>query len=264
MERELSVERDEKATALAQSMLERDDIMRTILGETIMSAKKGKIRESGRTKCPTIGQVKGSLQRFPRAVDLASCPRSKGGTWHTHVTADEITTPTNSLPDAANVLFGLTDVSIVVGTRTADVVVAPADPEVGAQAYRNAIGADVNGPRDVTEVIEQGRLFPSKARERLREQLSPLFYTVETGYVDLDREARTTPPEDWATAPGSGRNEKVAGNGYAPTMFAPQSIQAAADSADSAFDGLEISELVVSQALGTIVGNLVDSVFFNR
>jgi hypothetical protein len=47
-------------------------------------------------------------------------------------------------------------------------------------------------------------------------------------------------------------------------MFAPQSIQAAADSADSAFEGLEISELVVSQALGTIVGNLVDTVFFNR
>ena len=90
MDEPQTISRDEMAMELATSMVEQRDIMRSILKETLRSAKMGHIREAGRTKCPRSGEVRGSLQRFPRAIDLASCPVSKGGTWHTHVTEDEI------------------------------------------------------------------------------------------------------------------------------------------------------------------------------
>lgn len=256
------VSRDEMAMELATSMVEQRDIMRSILKETLRSAKMGHIREAGRTKCPRAGEIRGSLQRFPRAIDLASCPVERGGTWHTHVTEDEIRTPTNSLPDMANVMFGLIDTSIVVGTQTADVIVAPEDREAGEQAFRNAIGADVSEPKDLTAAIKAGRIVPGQARVRARRQFPGLVYTVETGFEDLDAQVAQIPDASWATPPRSGGEEAVAGNGYAPTAFAPHSIEAAAERADGAVEGFGLKDLLISQALGTVVGNVVDKAFF--
>lgn len=258
-----NVTRDKGAMALATGMVEQRDVMRTILKETVRSAKMGHIREAGRTKCPRSGGVRGSLQRFPRAIDLASCPVEKGGTWHTHVTEDEIRTPTNSLPDMANVMLGLIDASVVVGTRTADVIVAPSDPDAGKEAFRNAIGADVSEPEDISAAIQSGRIMPAQARRRARQKLSPLVYTAQTGYPEIDDEVATIDTSAWAVPPQSGESEAVAGNGYAPTAFAPQSIEAAADQANGALQGVGIANLVVSQAVGTIVGNVVDKALFD-
>lgn len=257
-----TISRDEMAMELAAGMVEQRDIMRSILVETIRSAKMGHIREAGRTKCPRSGEIRGSLQRFPRAIDLASCAVERGGTWHTHVTEDEIRTPTNSLPDMANVLFGLIDASVVVGTQTADVIVAPSDRKAGEEAFRNAIGADVSEPKELTAAINSGRIMPSQARVRARQEFGDLVYTIETGFGELDAMIDDIADSSWATPPKSGGEEAVAGNGYAPTAFAPQSIEAAADMADGAVEGFGLKNLVLSQALGTIVGNVVDKALF--
>jgi hypothetical protein len=262
MDEPQTISRDEMAMELAKSMVEQRDIMRSVLKETLRSAKMGHIREAGRTKCPRAGEIRGSLQRFPRAIDLASCPVERGGTWHTHVTEDEIQNPTNSLPDMANVMFGLIDASVVVGTQTADVIVAPEDREAGERAFRNAIGADVSEPKELSAAIQAGRIAPGAARVRAREKFPGLVYTVETGFRDLDAQVRSIDDSVWAVPPVSGEGEAVAGNGYAPTAFAPHSIEAAADMANGAVDGFGLKNLLVSQAVGTVVGNVVDKALF--
>ena len=259
-----TLSRDEGAMELATTMANSDDTMRTILGETLLSASMGRIREAGRTKCPENGEIRGPLERFPRAINLAPCPREKGGTWHVHVTEDEIRYPTNSLPDMSNVIFGLTDVSIVVGTQTADIIVAPENRKAAIGEFQNAIGSEVYEPRDVTAAIRAGRIMPAAARERVRDRMPELFYQIQTGYSDLDQTVRELPDDVWETPPASGGEEAVAGNGTASMAFAPQSIEAAADSAEQVIGNAGLANLVVSQALGTIVGNVVDSFFFNN
>jgi len=253
-----TVSRDEMAMELAASMVEQRDVMRKILRETIRSAKMGHIREAGRTKCPRAGEIRGSLQRFPRAIDLASCPAERGGTWHTHVTEDEIRTPTNSLPDMANVMFGLIDASVVVGTQTADVIVAPQDREGGKRAFQNAIGANVSKPREITAEIKAGRIAPGQARMRARQEFPEMVFTVETGFSDLDAEVGEIPDSSWAIPPKSGGEEAISGNGYAPTVFAPQSIEAAADRTAGTMHKLGVKDLAISK----MVGNLVDRSLF--
>lgn len=166
-----------------------DGVMREILDETIPADRGAQVTESGRTFCGDEAGVRGPLARFPRAVELASCPfNARGGTWHTHVTKDQLRTPTNSLPDTANVIFGEIDVSAVVGTQSVDVVVAPADHEAGIAAFREAVGVDVDSTDDVVDAIIGGRITqPADARGRVRHQLGALFETRHVNFGALDR-----------------------------------------------------------------------------
>lgn len=257
-----TVRRSEEATELATQMVESHEVMRTIISETLEDALAGNIRESGRTKCPTGGEVKGPLGRFPRAIDLAPCPRDVGGTWHTHVTPREIQNPVNSLPDMANVVYGLTDVSVVAGTQTADVVVSGGPEKTVEDIFQNAIGLEASGTEDVVAAISDGRISPSRARTRAREALSELVFTVETGYEELDRVVRDVPEDNWAAPHGSGMDEEFTGNRSGATALAVDSFEVAASEAETRLANSSVGQIAVSTAIGTIVGNIVDSALF--
>ena len=264
MDQQAEIARDERAAELATFMLERRDTMREIVEETLTSAMEGNIREAGRTMCPQNQRIKGPLQRFPRAIDLASCPVNRGGTWHTHVTPREIRTPVNSLPDMANVIYGLTNVSIVVGTNTADVVVAPDDQEAAQNVFANALGYDVQGPRDISDAIRAGRIRPTQSRRRAREALGPLVYQIETGFADLSAKVNDVPPDNWAAPHGSGRDESFSGNRAGMVAFGPDSFKTAADAGENLLGGVGVKETAVSTAIGTIIGGIVSRAVFGN
>lgn len=178
-----------EARHLADEMSAMTGVMREILEETMPDEGDKKVHESGRTLCGRgTDNLHGPLARFPSSVELSECPVGvQGGTWHTHVTKDELRNPHNSLPDTANVLFGHIDVSIVVGTQSMDVVMAASDPNEAVSAFRQAIGVNVNSTEDVVGAILSGEIeSPSKARERVRRDLSPLFERRKTRFRDLD------------------------------------------------------------------------------
>lgn len=262
MEADQSVTRDPAADALAEQMMDRDDIMRTIVNETIESAANGDIREAGRTKCPDGGNIRGPLRRFERAIDLASCPLEKGGTWHTHVTPDEIRNPENSLPDMANVIYGLTGVSIVAGTDTADVFVAPDNMQAGERAFENALGIELDGPRDLTKAIRDGRIQPTEGRRRVRSALKDLFETRATGYEDLAEGTSRVEAHNWAAPFGSGRSETFSGNRAAVPAMSTNAFDEAANGVEQQINEFGLGHMVVSTAVGTVVGGLVNRIVF--
>lgn len=164
-----SLSRDPEADALATNMVEKTDLMATIVRETVEEGT-----ESGRTACGKASSVRGPLARFPESIELAQCPRSVGGAWHTH--PSNLQSPVNSLPDIANVMFGELDVSIVVGTQSADVVVAGADSDTMVREFQDAIGFEAGRPGDVVRGITSGEVTnPVDARQRVRSRLRPLF-----------------------------------------------------------------------------------------
>jgi len=252
---------DADSLQLAREMVDNRSVMTEIITETITSAKAGSIKEAGRTICPGSGSVKGPLQRFPRAVDLAACPVSRGGTYHTHVTANEMRTPENSLPDMANVVYGLTDVSVVVGTQTADVIVAAGDREQAVVEFENAIGESVSGPRELHDAITGRRIEPTTARARARRALDPMTFTAETGFPDLESEIDAVRSEQWAAPMVSGKNEAYTGQS-SPLGFNADSVEKAAQSADEIVPGDQIKGLVISTTIGTVIGGLIDRVVF--
>lgn len=180
----------ESATRLAERMLGMDDVMWEILDETVPESDDSDpvVRESGRTLCGDGSNIKGPLARFPTAVELAECPRgTRGGTWHSHVTRDQLKKPTNSLPDMANVLFGDVDVSVVVGTQEAEAVIAPGYRDGAVGEFRDALGADVSSTDEVVDAILAGHVRdPTDVRRRVRRRMGGLFKRVRTGYSDLD------------------------------------------------------------------------------
>jgi hypothetical protein len=174
-------------------MIQRDEVMRTILEETLESGRQGNLTESGRTVCGTAKQPLPPILRRYAQVTLPTCPRTVGGTWHTHITRDQLINPENSLPDWANVVFGVIDVSIVVGAETSEVVVGSADRSKMQHELRQVLGVDVDSPEEVVEAIIDGEVQnPPMARVRLRQQLSPLVFEVETSFSDLARDIRST------------------------------------------------------------------------
>lgn len=178
------------AQELAGLMAESDDVMRQILTETLPDENDAKVHESGRTICGKPGEIHGPLARFPTAVELSQCPRGvRGGTWHSHVTKEELRNPTNSLPDTANVIFGHIDVSIVVGTQSMEMVMAAEDPEAAKERFQNILGANVESTDDVISSVISGDVpDPKSARNRLRSELGGLFERRQTGFGDLDRQ----------------------------------------------------------------------------
>lgn len=177
------------ANDLGRFIANSTDVQRRILVETVESAAAGHILESGRTICPqNADQIRGPLGRFPRAVDLQSCPSGAAGIMHTHVSADQLRAPTHSLPDIANVIFGDVDASMVVGTERSDMLLGPDDRELAVAAFQDALGLDVQSPRDLVASIKAGQIpNPTEARNRVRTRLAPLFRTINTRHDDLAR-----------------------------------------------------------------------------
>jgi hypothetical protein len=264
MSSQATIKRDPAAFKLSEEMLRRDDVMREILRETIRGANAGEVREAGRTKCPQGEQIRGPLGRFSKAINLYKCPEGEGGVWHTHVTPAEIQTPENSLPDMANVIYGLTNASIVVGTQSADVVIAPEDPLAARNVFESVIGVKLDGPSQLVDEIASGRVVPAATRRRVRERMGELFYTAETGFGEVQRELDTIEPRNWATQKGSGRNEAFSGNKQTLPAVETANIEAAATEMSSKLEDLEIGQLVISTAIGSIVGEVVNKVLLGE
>lgn len=177
---------DPDADSLAEMMLADDDVMRTIIDETLQSAKHGQIKESGRTIC-NGRQIHGPEARHPTSVSLYACPMDRGGSWHTHVTVEEIRNPNNSLTDVANVVFGNVDVISVAGTQSAEAAVRAADVESAQEDFRRAVGADVRSAADTSDAVRSRETNdPIEAATAFREMRPDLFRSAQTGYGDLD------------------------------------------------------------------------------
>lgn len=182
----------QSARAIGQTLLNSTDIQRQVLMETIQSAQQGRILESGRTFCPqNADSIRGPMGRFPRAVDLQSCPTGAAGIMHTHVSAPQLRNPTHSLPDIANVVFGDIDASIVLGTSTSDLMFGPADKVGASEAFRDALGLDVESTHDLIGAIESGQIpNPPEARKRVRSRLTGLFQTIPSPHRDIDAQVQ--------------------------------------------------------------------------
>lgn len=289
-----SVAASPDAVGLANQMLEAAPVMRAVLTEMIESGEQGQIRESGRTTCGTLDDVRGPVERFPTSVSLASCPVGLVGIWHTHPTERGLRDPVHSLPDWANVLYGFADASIVVGTRTSEVVVAPTEParEAAVDAFRNALGADVEGTEDVVSAVRDGRINdPAAARQRVRAALPELVDRRETSFPDLEVRSETLAIPAWS--PTRGRGELSACGSYhgAPvvddhhaeweqfhgdmwhfepgTPPRPRSLAlharakgVAGPLAQQTTDGISVREIAISSAIGQIVGQVINRVLF--
>lgn len=262
------VEPDPDAVALADEMIGSDEIMRTILSETIEATNGGDPRESGRTYCEAWGSILPPTRSGPTSIDLQTCVSGDVGVWHTHPGYDGLTEPINSLPDMANAVFGHVDASVVPGVKTADVVVAPADREKAVAEFQRAVGADVRSAVEVRQAIEDGRIDPVRARGRARKILSGLIRTEKTGYRDLTDGAEIPGPGDAI----SGSQAVCACSTHeemAPPTYPSECIQEAdaefdlaAASVAQRIDNLEIGSIAISAAVGNVVGEMVNRVLF--
>lgn len=201
---------DPDAKWLSVKMVASDRTMRSVLDETVTSGEGGQMTESGRTACGGLSNIDGPLGRFAEAVDLAGCPRDLSGTYHSHVTTGQLLNPTHSLPDMANVVFRNLDVSVVVGAETADVFVAAGDREAMVGEFRNALGLDVEGPSDLVEAMDDGRINEyTAARKRVRSAFGGLFRSEPTAYEDLRERIRSLDQQGTISAMAPGASASI-------------------------------------------------------
>lgn len=181
------MEPDPRAVQIAERLLQEQAVLQEILEETISSAESGRITESGRTVCPSSNDpILGPLGRFDRSVNLRECPIGETAVLHSHVSLDQLTQPEHSLPDSANVILGGVDASIVVGTQTHDVLLAPKNKQEALAAFQDALGVEVRSTDDVVRAIETGQIpDPTDARRRVKARLSQLYREVPSEFSDL-------------------------------------------------------------------------------
>ena len=272
-----SLEPSPMAESVLGLMVDRDDVQRTILEETLESQAEGNILESGRTLCSSQSQIKGPLSRYPRAVDLQQCPISGGGgAWHTHVTPRQLLNPENSLPDIGSVVFGHLDVIGVVGAESAEYVMAGDDQEAAVAEFRDAIGADITEQGELVSAIETGRINPITARSRVRKRMDGLFTREDTGYDDLSEKVRSgdsvvassNEPYDMIEVSmiRQTQPEKV---DYGEVMSDPRTLNEATSAIGENVEK-KLSDVIpdtvkstaIGAGVGTLVGNVVESLVF--
>lgn len=172
----MSLTPDPDATSLADAMLA-SELPETVIEETLASATDPPPLESGRTVCGDFERVLEPLQRYPVAVDYDTCTRGERmGIMHTH--PGNLQRPVHSVPDIANIVYGLADASVVAGSEQSDVLVGPHpdDRTAATEAMTAALGFDPGGADGVLSAIERGAVDnPARVRRQLRSSLSPLF-----------------------------------------------------------------------------------------
>jgi hypothetical protein len=264
---------DPEAKALAEEMMEADEVMRTILRETLDASSDGTITESGRTVCGG-SRVLGPINRFPTAVTLPTCPMNRGGTWHTHVTPDQLQRPTNSLPDTGNVVFGDLDVSTVVGTKSAHTIVRSTDQEAMKERFIDAVGIDVDGVAGVSRAAAAGEIDPVAARQRVQSELSDLTFRTRTGFTGFREQVQSVEPPE----PGESQEQKDAFTFMALTQQAlgagagmgnaarqiGDDFERAADRLGEVANNFNVKESAVSTSVGVVVGELVNRLVFDQ
>mgnify|MGYP000506347611 CR=1 FL=1 len=263
------VEPDRGAIMLADEMMGRDDIMRTILSETIESSQNGAPSESGRTYCGSWGSILPPSSAGPASIQLQTCLSGPVGIWHTHPGGQGISDPVNSLPDMANVVFGSVDASIVPGTDNADIIVAPDDPKTAQDAFRQAVGADFQSAEDVRDAISARRIDPVSSRERAREALSGLIVEAETGYSDINQAGGPVAANQHAAGQQAVCACSTEPADNPPTRpsecleTADREFEAAASNISERVDNLNIGSIAISAAVGNVVGEVVNRVLFD-
>lgn len=261
---------DPAADELARGMLSESETQKTIISETLQAAESGRITESGRTACGDGSRILGPQSRHPAAISLTMCPWSRGGAWHTHVTPDEVRNPKNSIPDMANVVYGLLDVSIVSGIESSEAIIRAEEPEEAKNVFQDALGVDAQSPDDVVDALMDGRIpDPEDAASRIRSRLSSLFKRVKTGFNELERWASDV--EYGMLTMSMYEHDAVAYSNYATKVVdsygnnMTESFTAAGNGTKELTDKLnvDLANLVVSTAVGTVVGEAVSRVVFN-
>lgn len=260
-----------QAEMVAEQMMSRESVQRKILEETLDAADSGQVLESGRTYCRSSGDVRGPLARFPTSVEVQQCPTGLGGTWHTHVTENELRNPQNSLPDIGIVAFGGADVINVTGTQTAEYFIAAEDREEMAAEFRDAIGYDADSLQDIVAAIDAGRMNPVTAQRRVRSRLSRLFRRDATGFRDLDARVGQTvgahaPVDDYSTIEAQTLYSAEAMQMENFADYWSAKIAGYNEGVDQSVGDLfpeDISGLAIGSAVGTVVGTLVESVIFD-
>jgi len=192
-----------KADTLAERLVDNGELQLTLLDETLSAQRTyGELREAGRTVCviDDLGDKETllHLDRYTDAVDLQKCSEEARltGIYHTHTTPTQLRTPSHSLPDYANVIYGLADVSVVVGTESLSVVTAPSSDTADTvrDEFENVLGIRVDSPQDVVDAINSGRLAdPAAARQRVREALGELVVDVSPGFDETAIESALPP-----------------------------------------------------------------------
>lgn len=274
-----SLEPSPMAESVLGLMVDRDDVQRTILEETLNSQQEGNILESGRTLCSSQSQIKGPLSRYPRAVDLQQCPISGGGgAWHTHVTPRQLLNPENSLPDIGSVVFGQLDVIAVVGAESAEYVMAGDDQEAAITEFRDALGADISEQGELVSAIETGRINPITARSRVRKRMDSLFTREKTGYDDI---AETVRSSGGVVAASNKTYDEIEVSmlrqtqpetvDYGEAMASPKTCTqltgAMGETAEQTLLDVipdSVKSTAVGAAVGTVVGNVVNSLVFGE
>jgi hypothetical protein len=262
---------DPEAQNLAQQMLAAHGVQETVLTETIESAEEGRVRESGRTVCSPEDDPIHPRGRYRTSVSLASCPRNRGGTFHSHVTQDQLRNPENSLPDMANIVYGNADVSVVVGTRGSEAFYRAEDEKAMRTAFEEAVGGSFNSADGLVQEILSGTINPPEARDRVQSRLSPLFSAGGARFPELDERVASAPVslsqrdfemEEAFTFMAAGAQNR---------SDLEQSIRDISDNA--AISGAQLSrwinalglkEQALSTGVGVVVGELVNQILFNR
>lgn len=177
---------DPNATALADALLADQDTQRQLLAETVAEGN-ARMLEAGRTVCGVDADPKEPRDRSGRSVDLAPCkPDEQTGIYHTHPGYEQLQRPEHSLPDFANVAFEGVTASVVVGADSHSVVVAAEDREAQREAFRNAVGVDVDSTRGVVDALRANKISrPARARQRVREAFGETAYRVGADHRDV-------------------------------------------------------------------------------
>lgn len=259
-----------QAEMVAEQMMAYEGVQRRILDETLTAAESGQVLESGRTYCRRSGDVHAPLDRFPTSVEVQQCPTGLGGTWHTHVTENELRNPNNSLPDIGIVALGGADVINVTGTQTGEYFVAADDREAMADEFRAALGYDVESLQEIVAGIESRQINPVEAQRRVRSRLAPLFTRQTTGFRDLDARvanAVAAPPavEDYSvvevqTLYSAGAMQMETFDDYWRQKIEDRNDAIGAALGDFLPD--DVAALAVGSAVGTVVGTFVESILF--
>lgn len=268
----------------AEEMIAAAGIGDEIVAETIQSGiDEGTLTESGRTWCSSVGEFERPLARFPAAVDLNGCPPGDiTAVWHTHTSEGELRNPTHSLPDYANVVSGLADVSVISGAETDHVLMGAADRDEMARRFENALGVELDDPLDVTAAVQDGRI-PNlyAARDAVDQEFEALTARVDAQRPDLltavdDLFDPDTPEVMESTCEGVSEIEcdpdTPGGDTVAPppppTARAPARLRSEARTVsaplENAAERFDLVDTVVGTAVGMFTSRLLERAVFGE
>lgn len=182
------IEPSQTAIDIADRILEDVDMQSDVIEETIESAEtEGVPFESGRTVCGS--RIYKPEERREKSVSLKECTFGDDGIIHSHVSVSQLRNPEHSLPDITNVILEGAEASVVVGTETHDVMLAPEDREMARLELEDALGMEMGSTSQMVEAIRSRQIRDTAdARRRIRDRLPELFVVVPSDLTSYTEE----------------------------------------------------------------------------